>query len=129
MKIVTAVAGAVALSALLAAPAHTQELQPGLWRGEMTPPGADPLPVVVQVSQRDGALFLVMSNPDLGPMVFSEPVLNGDELTFWWNVGVRIDCTLARQDDGSFEGPCVDDGPAAGEGRLTMSPPEPPEPL
>ena len=53
---------------------------------------------------------------------FYEVALDGDELTFWWEPGPRVDCTLLRKEDGSFEGTCTDGG-ADGEGTLTMVPP------
>jgi len=125
MKSLTAAAGLLALGAMFASPAHAQDLQPGLWSGEMTPPGGDPLPVMFEVGERDGALRIVMMNEDLGPMDLTDEALAGDELTFWWNPGVRVDCTLMRQEDGSLEGICADERrPAGGQGRLTMVPPE-----
>ncbi|MGD8729423.1 MAG: hypothetical protein PVF90_06940 [Gemmatimonadota bacterium] len=125
MKSLTAAAGLLALGAIFAPPAHGQDLTAGLWSGEMTPPGGDPLPVMFEVGERDGALRIVMMNEDLGPMDLTEEALEGDELTFAWNPGVRVECTLMRQDDGSFDGICADErGANGGEGRLTMIPPE-----
>lgn len=54
---------------------------------------------------------------------FTEIVLDGDELTFWWVADVHVDCRLLRDEDGSFEGVCTDGSGADGEGRLTMVPP------
>jgi hypothetical protein len=125
MKSLTAAAGLLALGAMFASPAHAQDLQAGLWSGEMIPPGGDPLPVHFEVGMRDGALRIVMMNEDLGPMDLTEETLEGDELTFAWNPGVRVECVLTRQEDGHFEGICADDrGAAGGQGRLTMVPPE-----
>jgi hypothetical protein len=115
------------LLTLWSVPAQAQEAQDlpfGLWSGTMTPPGGEPLPVMYQVREVAGALAITMSNPDLGPMEFTDEALAGDELTFWWNAGVRVDCTLRRQEDGSFDGSCADPrGTAGGEGAMTMTPP------
>lgn len=125
MKSLTAAAGLLALGAIFASPAHAQDMQPGLWTGEMVPPGGDPLEVMFEVGERDGALRIVMMNSDLGPMDLTEEALEGDELSFAWNPGVRVECTLTRQDNGSFEGICADErGAAGGQGTLTMVPPE-----
>ena len=73
-----------------------------------------------QVNDADGALTIVMSNAQNGPMEFTDERLDGDELTFWWSIGIRIDCALRRQDDGSFRGTCSD---GQGEGPIWMTPP------
>ena len=124
MKRTTTAVLLFALATLLAAPAQAQDIRHGTWTGAMTPPGGEPVPVTLLVGEVDGALTIVMSNPELGPMEFSDEALDGDELTFWWNPGVRVDCTLARQEDGSFEGVCADErGTNGGQGALSMTPP------
>jgi hypothetical protein len=124
MKHLTLAALVVALSALFHAPVLAQDIVHGTWTGAMTPPGGQPVPVTLLVGEVAGALTIVMSNPELGTMDLSDEALDGDELTFWWNPGTRVDCTLSRQNDGSFEGPCADDrGSSGGQGALRMSPP------
>lgn len=113
--------GAVALAALCAAaPAGAQEMQQGTWTGTMFPPGGAGVPVTYEVAQTDGALSIVMSNVQLGDMPFSDAQLEGDELTFWWEPGTRVDCTLQRKEDQSFEGTC---SAGNGDGAITMVPP------
>jgi hypothetical protein len=114
-----------ALATFAGSPAGAQELERGLWTGAITPPGApESIPVMFIVTDRDGALSILMSNPERGPMEFTDEALEGDELTFWWNTGVRVDCALTRQEDGSFTGPCADVDGVSGEGTITMTPPE-----
>jgi hypothetical protein len=75
----------------------------------------------------DGTLTITMSNPDLGPMELNDEAFHGDALTFWWNAGVRVDCALHVQQNGSLEGVCADPrGSGGGEGTMTMVPPEAP---
>ena len=125
MKQLAPAAMVVAFSVLVSVPVEAQGIAHGTWSGAMTPPGGQPVPVTLLVGEVAGALTIVMSNPELGPMEFSDEVLDGDELSFWWNPGTRVDCTLMRQDDGSFEGPCADErGSSGGQGALRMSPPD-----
>ena len=126
MKRTAAGLGIVALLAMwVATPVGAQELAPGTWTGTMSPPQNSPsVAVTYEVGETDGALSIVMSAPGLGQsMTFSDVKLNGDELTFWWEPGARVDCTLLRKEDGSFEGICTDGSGPDGEGTLRMLPP------
>lgn len=117
-----ALIGALALLVMAAAtPMHAQQLESGAWTGAMSPPGEGSVPVTYLVAEVDGALSISMSA--MGESLpFSDVSLDGDELTFWWEPGPRVSCTLLRQDDGSFEGQCRD-GSVGGEGTLVMRPP------
>jgi hypothetical protein len=80
------------------------------------------VPVTYRVGINGGALQIVMNNVQLGDMLFNEPRLSGNELTFWWEPGTRVDCTLTRQEDRSFEGTC---SAGNGDGAIKMVPPAP----
>lgn len=109
---------------LLGTPVHAQEIEHGTWMGTMTPPGGQAIPVMFEVGETDGALSIVMKHETLPDMAFADERLEGDELTFWWEPGTRVDCALTRQGDGSFEGMCADDrGADGGEGPIEMRPP------
>ena len=124
MKRTAAGLGIVALVAMwVATPIGAQELERGTWTGTMTLPEGFAVPVTFEVGETDGALSIVMSNPQLGDTAFSDARLAGDELTFWWTPGIRVDCALRLTVDLSFEGTCSDGTGAAGEGILTMIPP------
>lgn len=125
MKKMAAVLGMVAVLGMwVATPAAAQELAVGTWTGTMTPPGDQGVDVTYDVSMTDDdELSIVMSVAMMGESIeFFDIALDDDELTFWWSPGVRLDCSLARQDDGSFEGVCGDG--AGGDGILLMVPPE-----
>ena len=121
----TAGLGILTLLALLVmSPVGAQELERGTWTGTMTPPPGGNIPVTFEVDEADGALSIVMSAPLVEPpMVFRDVKLDGDELTFWWTPDIRLDCTLLRAEDGSFEGICTDGTGPGGEGTLKMTPP------
>jgi hypothetical protein len=109
---------------LLATPAGAQDLEHGTWTGLMTPPGGQPIPVSFEIGETDGSLSIVMKHETLPDMAFTDERIEGDELTFWWEPGTRVDCSLTRQGDGSFQGVCADDrGADGGEGPIEMRPP------
>jgi len=117
----------VALFALLtiwSAPAAAQQIPYGLWSGTMTPPGAQPIPVSFRVEETEGALSIVMMSAMVeGDMPFQDVRMEGDELTFWWDPGVRVECTLRRIDSGGLEGPCSDGREDGVAGAISMVPP------
>jgi len=114
----------VALSVLAgAAPVEAQQLAAGTWTGTMTPPDGEPVPVTYVVSHEGGVPSVLMESLEVeGTMEFFDVQLEGDQLTFWWDPGVRVECALMRGEDGAFEGPCRDG--TAGEGAIRMVPPE-----
>jgi opacity protein-like surface antigen len=116
------IAALLALGA--AAPAAAQELMSGTWTGTMAPPGAAGVPVTFDVGEAGGALSIVMRSAQVeGEMPFKDVRIEGGELTFWWDPGVRVNCTLERTPNGSFEGPCAGESGPEGAGRITMVPP------
>ena len=123
MKTPLAALAAALLLLAHAVPASAQELTPGVWTGTMTPPGGQPFNVTYEVGRVDGALAIAMTSILVQEVIrFRDIELSGDELTFWWEPGVRVDCTLRRTESGSFEGACAPGG-GGGEGALTMVPP------
>jgi hypothetical protein len=124
MKRAAARLGMVTLVAMwVAAPIGAQELERGTWTGSIALPGGSSLPVTYVIGDTDGALSVVMTNAQLGDVVFSDARFDGEELTFWWEPGIRVDCSLLRKEDGSFVGVCSDGAGTTGEGTLTMMPP------
>jgi hypothetical protein len=117
----------VALSGILfaAVPAAGQALPSGTWGGTIEPPGAQPMPVEYEVSSDGGEMSITLVW-EMGSFDFENIKLDGSSLTFTWFLGmggdgVDLTCDLQRQDDGGFEGECVDDTGEAGV--LTMTPP------
>lgn len=56
-------------------------------------------------------------------MPFKDVRLEGSELTFWWDPGVRVDYTLERTPAGGSEGTCAGESGPEGAGRIAMVPP------
>ena len=124
MKKTTALLGFVALFALLWARPASAQLAHGTWTGTVTPPGGDVIEVSYEVGETDGALSVVMSSLDIeGAMEFHDVKVEEGQMTFWWDPGVRIDCTLQANESGGFQGKCTDGTGPSGEGTLVMVPP------
>jgi hypothetical protein len=124
MKTTRSLAVAALLMSGAMAPAAAQELTHGVWTGTMTPPGGRPVTVTYEVGLLDGVLAVAMRSLMVQEVIrFREVRLVGDELTFWWEPGVRVDCTLRRTAEGAFEGPCAAGG-GDEAGALTMVPPQ-----
>ncbi|MDX1578033.1 MAG: hypothetical protein R3266_06095 [Gemmatimonadota bacterium] len=71
----------------------------------------------------DGLEITLVPPPDLNieNVPAADIFHDGETLTFTIDVGTNVQCTLFREEDGAFEGECVDE---AGEGGLmTMVPP------
>lgn len=127
MKSTTSTIGLLALLCILgAAPAGAQQLVPGTWTGTMTPPNGPAVDVTYEVAVANGAPSVVMRAEDIeGEMEFKDIEVEEGQMTFWWEPGVRVDCTLFANESGGFEGKCTDGTGPDGEGHLVMLPPAP----
>lgn len=100
---------------------HGQSLEPGTWTGTIAPPGSNPFDVTYDVVVKGDTLTITVHAPP-GDRPFHDIKTSENELTFWFEPGPRVDCVLAKQEDGSYAGDCVDrDGSV---GHLTMVPPK-----
>lgn len=115
---------------LAAAPARAeaQSLPHGAWSGTMTPPArpdgepSAPIPVSYEVGEIDGVLTVVMRALLVQEIIrFNDVRVEGEELKFWWEPGIRVDCALRRTESGGYEGPCT--AGSGGAGALAMIPP------
>lgn len=102
--------------------AHGQALQTGTWTGEIIPPEGFVNAVTYDVIATNDSLAITLNVPNMGTIPFEDIALNADTLTFSWELGVALQCSLTLQDDGSFDGEC---GDAQGiTGIVTMVPPK-----
>ncbi len=110
--------------ACFAAPAlWAQALQNGMWNGNIAGPDGQNLPITIEVENADDVLTMTLHTEGYGSFPFSDLVLDGADLTFTFvpPSNDSVSCALKRQEDGSFEGECVD---TKGEGgQLIMNPP------
>lgn len=103
------------------ASAHGQSLKPGTWTGTIAPPGSEPFDVTYDVVFEGDSLTITVHAPP-GDRPFHDIEVSENELTFWFEPGPPVNCVLAKQEDGSYAGDCLDDGGSAGH--LTMVPPK-----
>jgi hypothetical protein len=106
-----------------AAPLHAQALTPGTWTGTIAPPNTEAIPLQLEVSGAGAALAVsVTSSLIPGAIPLNDIRVDGDSVTFWWDLGARVECTLTRDASGGYAGPCSAGG-APENGRMTMVPP------
>jgi len=98
-----------------------QEIQSGTWAGVLVPAGDTAADVQFQVASEDDAISITMVIPGFGELPLDDVTLEDETLSFSFDIGLVVRCSLARTDDGGFEGTCTgDDG---NSGRVTMTPP------
>ena len=116
---------AVAAAVLFAFPVSAQELPAGMWTGSVTTPDGDVIEVEYDVVHgEEGLAIAIIPPPGLAPQdrfEFENVALEDGVLTFNWSPGVWLDCALDLQEDGSYEGECLDEEGAPGI--LRMVPP------
>ena len=112
------------ISSIAAAPLpYVQQLRTGTWTGTATPPEGMTTNVIFTVDWVEDELAISLEIPEAG-MTFDAiaPRVENDSIVFSLDIQSDVlDCNLARQDDGSYKGPCIDEG--GGEGTVVMVPP------
>ena len=100
-----------------------QQLQDGNWPGTATDPEGATADVIYEVKTTDEGQQLTIQIPEAGmALPATELKLEGDKLTFTLSIDMDdIACVLERQENGSFEGACIDQ--SGGTGWLVMNPP------
>jgi len=110
------------LAAQEEAPEDVQEMESGTWAGILVPAGDAAADVQFEVASGDHAISITMIIPGFGELPLDDVTLEGETLSFSFDIGLVVKCSLARGDEGGFEGTCSsDDG---NSGQLTMTPPE-----
>ena len=116
---------AVVLTLALAVPAAAQDrMAAGTWTGTVITPEGEVFDMMYDVSYADDVLAIDLIPPaevGMGSVTTNEPVEEAGMLVFSFDIGQSINCSLQRQDDGSYEGECVDS--TGGAAVMTMMPP------
>lgn len=97
-------------TAALPAAAQRDTLPIGRWRGDITPTGELPYPVVWVVTGTPGRPQIELLIPNGPSTVMGGVRQRGNRLTFTWAAGGPrpFFCTLYRDGDGSYAGKCDD---------------------
>ena len=115
------------LLGVFAAPASAQDLQRGAWTGSITQPDGRSFDVGFEVSGEPGDLAIELIPPedsrteDDERFLFKDVELTEDRLTFVWDVGVGLACSLERRPGGAWAGTCTDE--RGQDGGIVMIPP------
>ena len=101
-----------------------QSLKAGTWTGTVIPPGeTESIPLTFDVTVNGDSLGIVIHVGEHGDFVAEKGRHADGKITFTFlPPGVVVTCTLERNTEGAFAGPCVgDDGSDAS---MTMVPPK-----
>lgn len=85
------------------------------------PPGNNFLDLTLKVSYQVDKLRMVMEVPDAISFPVRDIRLDVDYLSFTWKPTVKLTCAAELQEDGSYQGGCID--PWQGRGPLLLIPP------
>jgi len=110
----------------LAMPAAAQDkLTTGVWTGTVFTPDGQVFDLSYDVSYEDEQLGIELILPaeiGMGNIVADSPMFDQGSLAFSLEVGESVACQLAENEDGSYEGECIDS--TGGAAVMTMIPPE-----
>ena len=100
-----------------------QQMPVGKWTGTVTPPNESAVEVTYDVAMKGDTIAITIVAGEHGSFAVNEVRLNERALTFWFTPGPRVDCSLARRDDGAYEGTCTEAG-SAETAHILMVPPK-----
>ena len=93
----------------------------GAWTGSFTPPGAPGFPATFEFARNDAGLTLVISMTGRETVRAENVAATADNLTFVFQPGPRLNCTLKKDAAGSYSGTCSD---GALMGAIELHPPK-----
>jgi hypothetical protein len=98
-----------------------QGLKSGTWTGAVTPPGGAPTLVTYDIATSGDSLSIVIHAGEHGDFSAGQERYADGKLTFTFEPGPVVSCTLTTTADGGFSGSCFE--PTGGEAKITMVPP------
>jgi hypothetical protein len=115
----------ILMSGLAAPTAAQDKIETGMWTGTVFTPDGEVIDLSYDVSYADDGLAIELILPadlGMGNIMAGSPMHEGDAIVFTLDVGEQVSCSLMAQDDGQFEGECIDS--TGGAALMTMIPPE-----
>lgn len=116
-----AVALLVAAAPLGAQSRDSTQFSMGKWTGTAITPDGEQVDLVYDVAMQGDTLTMSIQAGEHGTFATHEVRLANDRLTFWFQPGPRVECTLIRQPSLEYTGECLDEG--GGVALLKMIPP------
>ena len=101
-----------------------QSLPVGTWTGSVAPTGEPPLPLTFEVGSTGDSISILIRSGGRGDFLVSEAKLTGDTLTFSFQPGPMVHCTLVKRADASYGGECAGEDDLRAE--MVMTPPAKP---
>ncbi len=101
--------------------ASAQHIRDGDWVGRVIHLTGRSMDVVYQVRNQPEGVRITMVVQGYGPFEFERIRATRDSLRFTWEPSFELACTLARLEDGVYQGACMD--PWGGFGGIVMAPP------
>ena len=101
-----------------------QSLPVGIWTGSVAPTGEPPLPLTFEVSISGDSISILMRSGGRGDFLVNQAKLAGDTLTFSFEPGTLVHCTLVKRADASYGGECAGEDDLRAE--MVMIPPAKP---
>ena len=98
-----------------------QSLASGTWTGSVAPTGEPPLPLTFEVGMSGDSISILIRSGGRGDFLVSEAKLAGDTLTFSFQPGPLVHCTLIKRADASYGGECAGEDDLRAE--MVMIPP------
>jgi hypothetical protein len=108
-----------------ALPAEAQEkMKAGMWTGAVLTPDGEAFDMSYDVSYMEDKLVIELILPadvGMGNVMATNPMQEAGFVIFTLDVGEVVNCELMAQDDGQYEGECIDS--TGGAALMTMVPP------
>lgn len=113
----------VACALVLPAAAHAQKLQTGRWTGRVTTPNGEITDITADVTMANDTAKMTIDAGAHGSFQIADVKFDGTTITFSFQPGPIVDCTLKKQEDGSFSGQCIEEG-GGGAADMVLNPPK-----
>jgi len=120
-KIVTFFVLFIIAGGLSGTPVRAQSLETGTWHARLSPPDTDGMDVFFHVEGTGNDLQMTLEIPRFRTFPVYIDRVRGGRISFRWRPDVWLNCTVNKQDDGSYQGACFD--PRGGRGPILMIPP------
>ncbi|HUP89630.1 MAG TPA: hypothetical protein VM100_09775 [Longimicrobiales bacterium] len=121
IPILAVLATAMPAPAQTTAPAQVK-LPVGQWTGTVTPPDGQTVSVTYDVTSKNDTTKLTINAGQHGSFEATGIKFDGTTISFSFSPGPQVNCTLKKQEDGSFSGQCLDDGGTGAA--MVMAPPK-----
>ena len=101
---------------------QSSTVKPGKWTGSVTPPNGEETPVTADVTVNGDSLGIVLHAGEHGDFSTTGGFHKEGTITFSFEPGPVVHCTLTKNTEGSYVGECVED--SGDVAQITLVPPK-----